>query len=235
MTSNLVMTGRPCPMQAAPVTIKIKEPGSALTHFIGMIAAATAAPFLLRHYAAGGADAVALLGALVFVLGMLLLYTASTCYHTFVAHSAANNLRLKKFDHMMIFMLIAGSYTPICLTVLRSSCGIALLLAVWAVAVLGMLFKYFWVTCPKWVSSVMYVAMGWLVVFAFPQLLPVMPRSAFLFLLWGGIVYTVGGIIYAMKFKLLNTVSPYFGSHEIFHLFVLAGNILQFIAIYQLY
>ncbi len=219
----------------APVSVRIKDPGSALTHFIGIIASVTAAPFILRHYAEQGADAEAVWSVSVFLFGMLLLYTASTAYHTFLPQSFSRQLWLKRFDHMMIFILIAASYTPLCLTVLRSGCGPMLLAFVWALALAGMLFKLFWVCCPKWVSSVIYVVMGWLCVLAFPELYHTLSHSAFLFLLWGGIVYTIGGVIYAMKFRWLNNVSPYFGSHEIFHLFVLAGNALQFIAIYLLF
>ena len=219
--------------ETEPVTIRVKEPGSALTHFMGFCAALTGAPFLLKRFYECGQDAVAMLGAVVFALSMLLLYGASTSYHTFYLKSDRANLRLKKFDHLSIFVLIAGTYTPLCLTVLRNSSGPLLLGLVWGIAIVGMCFKFFWVTCPKWVSTVLYVGMGWLCVIAFPDILANMPHPAFLKLLWGGIVYTMGGILYALKLKKLNAVSPYFGSHEIFHLFVMAGNILQFMALYE--
>lgn len=214
--------------------LHIKEPGSALTHFIGIIAAVTAAPFLIQHYTQDGADNLSVFSIIVFLLSMVLLYSASTAYHTFLFHDAEKNKRFRKTDHMMIFILIAGTYTPLCLTVLRSTSGLPLLAAVWALTILGMMFKYFWVTCPKWVSSAIYLFMGWLCVFAFPDLWAAMPRIAFYELLAGGIIYTVGAVIYAMKFKRLNEISPYFGSHEIFHLFVLGGNVMQFLAVYHL-
>ncbi len=213
-------------------TIRIKNPISALTHFIGLVAALTSGFFIVDHYLDRCADTISIFSVIVFVLSMALLYLASTTYHTFVLPEK-KDIILKKFDHLMIFILIAGSYTPVCLTVLRDNGGIFLLSLVWIVAILGMIFKLFWVTCPKWVSSVIYVCMGWLCVLAFPQILSSMDRNGFLFLLSGGIAYTIGGIIYAMKFKKLNTISPYFGSHEIFHIFVLIGNALQFITIYK--
>ncbi len=212
--------------------IRIKDPISALTHFMGFVAAFTSGFFMVDHYIDHGADGVSITSAIIFIISMLLLYAASTTYHTAVLPFKME-LILKKIDHLMIFVLIAGSYTPICLTILRDSGGKILLAAVWGVALLGMVFKLFWVTCPKWLSSVIYVCMGWLCVFAFPQILTRMDFHGFLFLLSGGIVYTVGSVIYAMKFKRLNEISPYFGSHEIFHIFVLLGNALQFVTIYK--
>ncbi len=213
-------------------TIRIKDPISALTHFMGFIAAFTSGFFMIDHYIDRGADAISIASVVIFILSMMLLYAASTTYHTVVL-SPKMDLLFKKIDHLMIFVLIAGSYTPICLTVLRDHGGILLLALVWGVAILGMVFKLFWVTCPKWLSSVIYVCMGWLCVFAFPQILEHMEFPGFLFLLSGGIVYTIGGVIYAMKFKKLNEISPYFGSHEIFHIFVLIGNALHMVTIYK--
>ena len=110
---------------------------------------------------------------------MVLLYAASTCYHTFDLSPHANKI-LKKTDHMMISILIAGTYTPVCLIALKPSTGTALCLAVWAMALGGILLKAFWVYCPKWISSVLYIGMGWLCVFALGQLWTNLPRAAFL-------------------------------------------------------
>ncbi|MCR5108834.1 MAG: hemolysin III family protein [Lachnospiraceae bacterium] len=214
------------------VLMKIKDPGSAITHFIGFAAAFISGPFLIRHYLERGAESLEVFSAVVFMVSMMLLYAASTLYHT-VKTCGNHGLVLKKLDHLMIFVLIAGTYTPICLTVLKDKGGIYLLLLVWGFAIAGMIFKLFWVTCPKWLSSVIYVSMGWLCVLRFPTLLECLDIRGFLFLLLGGIVYTAGGIIYALKFKRLNDISPYFGSHEIFHLFVLLGNALQFVTVYN--
>ncbi|MCR4923689.1 MAG: hemolysin III family protein [Lachnospiraceae bacterium] len=210
----------------------IKDPGSAITHFIGFIAALISLPFLIIHYIRRGADMISLLSVIIFAFSMMLLYAASTLYHTLVL-PRDKELIFKKVDHLMIFILICGSYTPVCLTILRDKGGIPLLILVWSIAILGMIFKLFWVTCPKWLSSIIYVSMGWLCLLAFPQILSEMDFRGFLFLLIGGIAYTVGGIIYAMKFKKLNEISPYFGSHEIFHVFVLVGNALHFVSIFE--
>ena len=115
---------------------------------------------------------------------------------------------------MMISVLIAGSYTPVCLLVLRGKIGIILLTIVWSIAITGILIKAFWVYCPKWVSSILYIGMGWTCILALPQILEALSPAAFGWLLAGGIMYTVGGVIYALKLSIFNNRHKYFGSHE---------------------
>ncbi len=132
----------------------------------------------------------------------------------------------------MIFVLIAGSYTPVCLIVLGGDVGYTMLALVWGIAVAGMLVKACWITCPKWFSSVIYIAMGWVCVLVFGRLLDTLCAAAFLWLLAGGLIYTAGGVIYALKLPLFNTRHKAFGSHEVFHLFVMAGSMCHFIFMY---
>ena len=160
-----------------------------------------------------------------------MLYAASTTYHTFDISEKVNTV-LKKIDHMMISVLIAGSYTPVCLLVIGGRKGITLLCIVWAFATVGILIKAFWVFCPKWVSSVLYIGMGWTCVLAFSTILDNLSAAAFGWLLAGGIIYTVGGVIYALKLPIFNSKHKNFGSHEIFHLFVMGGSICHFIVMY---
>ena len=167
----------------------------------------------------------------VFALSMVLLYAASTTYHT-VDSTDKVNRRLRKLDHMMIFVLIAGSYTPICLITLRGPQGTALCTAVWAVALAGIAIKALWITCPKWFSSVLYIAMGWLCVFAVVPIVKALSPAGFGWLLAGGIIYTAGGVIYALKLPLFNARHKAFGTHEIFHLFVMAGSACHFVLMY---
>ena len=212
------------------MTLSIKDPGSALTHFIGMILAGLAAtPLLVLAAKDGGRYAVPALA--IFAASMILLYGASTTYHTFNISEKVNKV-LRKIDHMMIFILIAGSYTPICVIPLRDTVGIPLLILVWAVAIAGMLIKAFWITCPKWFSSTIYIAMGWVCVLVFGPLLKTLSTPAFLWLLAGGIIYTVGGVIYALKLPIFNAKHKFFGSHEVFHLFVMGGSVCHFIFMY---
>lgn len=208
----------------------IKDPGSAITHFIGMLMAIFAAvPLLIK--AAREPDHIYIISLAVYAASLILLYAASTTYHTFDKSEKINTI-LKKIDHMMISVLIAGSYTPICLLVLDKKTGVPLLLLVWGIAIAGILIKAFWVYCPKWVSSVLYIGMGWTCVLAFTQILNSLPKAAFFWLLAGGIIYTVGGIIYALKLPIFNNKHKNFGSHEIFHLFVMGGSACHFIVMY---
>ena len=208
----------------------IKEPGSAITHFIGMLMAIFAAvPLLIK--AAHEPSRIYIISLTIYAASLILLYAASTTYHTFDISAKVNTV-LKKIDHMMISVLIAGSYTPVCLIVLKGKTGIILLSIVWAIAVAGILIKAFWVYCPKWVSSVLYIGMGWTCVLAFTQILNNMSPAAFGWLLSGGIIYTAGGVIYALKLPLFNNRHKNFGSHEIFHLFVMGGSACHFVVMY---
>ncbi len=210
---------------------KLKDPGSAITHFIGMLMAMfSTLPLLIR--ASNSPEKVHVISLAIFALSLILLYTASTVYHTFDLTDKINR-RLKKFDHMMIFILIAGTYTPICLIPLNGKTGISLLIAIWGMAILGICLKAFWVYCPKWVSSVIYITMGWTCVLAFTPLMSALPSAAFGWLLAGGIIYTIGGLIYALKLPIFNQKHPNFGTHEIFHLFCLGGSICHFIFMYR--
>lgn len=210
---------------------RLKEPGSAITHFIGMLMAIFAAvPLLIK--AAGEPGRVYLVSAAVFIVSMILLYGASTTYHSLDLSEKTNTI-LKKLDHMMIFVLIAGSYTPICLLVLGGKTGTYMLILVWGVAIAGILIKAFWVFCPKWVSSVLYIGMGWICVLAFTKILHALTPAAFGWLLAGGVIYTIGGIIYALKLPIFNGKHKNFGSHEIFHLFVMGGSFCHLVLMYK--
>ncbi len=211
-------------------TFKVKDPGSAATHFIGMLMAIFAAiPLLIK--AAHEPGSIYMVSMAIYAASLILLYAASTIYHTFNLSEKKNTI-LKKIDHMMIFVLIAGSYTPICLLELGGKTGWALFFLVWGIALTGICIKAFWVYCPKWVSSVLYISMGWICVLVFGQILDALPKAGFGWLLAGGIIYTVGGIIYALKLPIFNARHKYFGSHEIFHIFVMLGSACHFIVMY---
>lgn len=209
------------------MSLKIREPGSAITHFIAMLLALfSAAPLLVRS--ALRSDATSLAAMSVFICSMILLYGASTLYHS-VNVSGRLLCAFKKLDHMMIFILIAGTYTPVCLITLKGTVGFLLLAAVWGIALTGILIKAFWIYCPKWFSSILYISMGWICLSVIGKLWSLLPLPAFLWLLSGGVIYTIGGIIYALKLPFFNARHKFFGSHEIFHLFVMAGSLCHFI------
>ena len=207
----------------------IKDPGSAITHFIGFLMAIVFSfPLLIK---AAHVSRTELLCMLIFMLSMILLYAASTTYHTFDINGDVNRI-LQKIDHSAISVLIAGTYTPVCVLILKQPTGRNLCILVWSIAIVGILIKMFWITCPKWFSSILYISMGWACVTAFPSLLSDLPRVAFYWFLAGGILYTAGGVIYALKLEPFNSRHRYFGTHEIFHLFVMGGSVCHFIAMY---
>lgn len=209
--------------------ITIREPGSAITHFIAWLFAVIAAsPLIVKAWDSSPLTAMAM-G--IFSASMILLYGASTTYHSVAVSDKVLKI-FRKIDHMMIFVLIAGSYTPVCLIVLGGKIGYTLLFLVWGTAIVGMTLKAFWITCPKWFSSVIYIAMGWICVLVFGTLWDTLTPAAFAWLLAGGIIYTIGGVLYALKLPVFNSIHKNFGSHEIFHLFVMGGSICHFIFMY---
>lgn len=214
------------------MTITIREPGSAITHLLAMLMTMFGAtPLLIRAVLSG--DGIMFMAMIIFVSSMFLLYTASTLYHSVNIGGKVLTF-FRKMDHMMIFVLIAGSYTPVCLLVLDPKSGSILLASVWGLAAIGMLIKALWITCPKWFSSIIYISMGWTCLGVFGQLLDKLTPVQFWLLVSGGIFYTVGGIIYALKFPVFGGKYKYFGAHELFHVFVMLGSACHFIFMFFL-
>ncbi|MDO4531068.1 MAG: hemolysin III family protein [Bacillota bacterium] len=197
--------------------IWVRDPLSALTHFIGFLMVLPAAVGMLQLCDTGREMAA----FLIFSFSLMLLYGASTIYHT-LCLSAEKIAFLRRIDHMMIFVLIAGTYTPVCLLTLEGKWGTILLAAIWSIAIAGMFMKIFWMGAPRWLSTMIYVVMGWLSVTAFVPLLHAVGWSGFFLLLTGGIAYTVGALIYGLKKPNLAFLKG-FGFHEIFHVFVMIG------------
>lgn len=211
--------------------ITIREPGSAITHFIGMMLAVFASvPLLIKAGVGSGTECLVAMG--VFMCSMVLLYGASATYHSVTVSDKILRI-FRKIDHMMIFVLIAGSYTPVCLIVLGGRQGYILLSVVWGIALVGITIKALWITCPKWFSSMIYIAMGWVCLGVFGTLWNTLPHKAFLWLLVGGIIYTIGGVIYALKLPIFNNKHKNFGSHEIFHVFVMLGSFCHFVFMFM--
>ena len=209
---------------------KLREPGSAVTHLIALILTLAAAGPLIR-VAGFTPDRKAALT--VFVWSMATLYLASTLFHAICA-SPRSSLHLQRFDHASIYLLIAGSYTPICVISLDKPYGYELLAVVWTIGLAGILATLFVRHFPKWISAVIYIAMGWMAAFSLPRLAGCLSIHALSWLVAGGIVYTIGGIIYALKMENFNRRHPNFGNHEIFHLFVMAGSFCHFVMMFLL-
>ncbi|WP_026511657.1 PAQR family membrane homeostasis protein TrhA [Butyrivibrio sp. LC3010] len=210
--------------------ISLREPGSSLTHLAAMFLTAGAGlPLLLK---AADFGKIYVLAMLIFVVSMILLYGASAFYHAITLSPQIIRI-FRKIDHSMIFILIAGSYTPVCIIILNPTIGMSLLIAVWTLAFLGILLKLAWINCPRWLSSTIYIALGWSAILVMKPIYTTISHQAFIWLLTGGIIYTLGGIIYALKLENFNKKHPYFSSHVIFHLFVMAGSFCHFIFMYQ--
>ncbi|WP_010238416.1 PAQR family membrane homeostasis protein TrhA [Clostridium arbusti] len=203
---------------------KFREPVSGLTHLFG-VAISIVGLIVLVDYALRLNNLWHISAFVVFGVSLILLYSASTVYHLTSASKKVIKV-LRRIDHSMIYVLIAGSYTPICLIALRGRIGFTILAVIWALAIFGIIVKNFWFTAPRWLSTFFYIFMGWLVIVAIFPLARVFTTSAIMWLVLGGISYTVGGLIYG--FQLPKMKNRYFGSHEIFHIFVLVGSFCHY-------
>ena len=209
--------------------LKAKDPISWLTHFICLILAIISTPLILGKAIYHNIGLTFTISIIIFMLNMMILYAASSIYHYFNI-SEKINLILKRIDHCSIFLLISGTYTPVCVIALNNIKGYAMLIAVWVLALAGIIFKLFWVTCPKWVSSIMYIGLGWLVIFNLKTVISSLTLAQFTWLLIGGLFYTIGGVIYALKPKIFKKEElTGFGNHELFHIFVMLGTFCHFI------
>jgi len=206
-----------------------REITSALTHLGGAIFAVIGMIMLLYN-AIQSNNTMSIIAFIIFGLSMILLYSTSTIYHFIDASRKNAKLVMRKLDHIMIFVLISGTYTPICLLTLQNSVGYKLLSVVWSITLIGVFIKIFWINAPRWISSGLYIGMGWISVLVFSPLVKSMALGGVLWLVLGGLMYTVGGVIYGLKKP--NIDKPWFGFHELFHLFVLAGTFCHFIMMY---
>ena len=166
----------------------------------------------------------------VFGLSLVLLYSASAVYHLAAVREKAKQW-LRRIDHMMVFMLIAGTYTPFCLIALWQQGGEWLLGAVWILGAAGMVFRAVWLKAPRWLYLGAYLAMGWLVVVVAVPLVQTLPPAALSLLGLGGLSYTTGAVFYGLRWPRL--LPGVFSFHELWHLFVLAGSALHFWSVYR--
>lgn len=197
-----------------------EEIANSVSHGIGAALAVAAIPICVVISVSHGGG-VALAAALIYTISMLLEYLASTLYHALVPLPAKKVFKV--LDHSAIYLFIAGSYTPFCLITLANSNGLLLCIGVWALAIVGIAFEAFWVYRPRWISAVIYLLLGWCVVGFLPALISSLAFPGLMLLLAGGICYSIGCVFYVLK-KI-----PYM--HTVFHLWVLAGSILQFLSI----
>ena len=202
---------------------RAKEPFNSYSHMLGVLLSIAALVALVVQSRGHVARVV---GFSIYGASLILLYSASTIYHWLHVSPRGNDF-LRRLDHVAIFVLIAGSYTPVCLVTLRGGWGWSLFSIVWSMALAGAVLKLFFRHLPAWATAVVYVSMGWVAVVAIGPLVHSFPVTGLLWLLAGGLAYTLGAVIYAVERP--DPFPQVFGHHEIFHIFVLAGSALHFV------
>ncbi|WP_102399275.1 PAQR family membrane homeostasis protein TrhA [Haloimpatiens massiliensis] len=203
---------------------KMREPVSGLTHLLG-VGLSILGLILLIHNSLVFSKPYYIPGFVIFGVSSILLYTASSVYHLLSVQEKIIKV-LRRVDHSMIYILIAGTYTPICLIALKGTLSKVLFITIWTLAAVGIMLKIFWFNAPRWLSTLFYVIMGWIAVIAIYPLWKTLSPSGIFWLIAGGLSYTIGAVIYATKRPRI--ASKIFGFHEIFHLFVMLGSFCHF-------
>ena len=203
-----------------------REPVSGLIHLVSAGLALIGTVFLL---VIGDSGTIKFLSLLVYGLSLVMLFTASSLYHL-VRMPDADTSKLRKFDHTAIYLLIAGTYTPICLNYLEGGLRWGFFALIWGLALAGVMVKLFVIRAPRWVTAGIYLVMGWLAVFVIKPLITVMPVGGLVWMLVGGVLYTVGAVIYITKKP--DFAPGVFGFHELWHVFVSLGAFSHFIMVY---
>ncbi|MGG0893032.1 PAQR family membrane homeostasis protein TrhA [Cytobacillus horneckiae] len=211
------------------MTAYIREPINSLTHLAGAILSFIALLAMVIKASLTTASPMDIAAVIIFGISMMLLYSASAAYHMIIAKGKVIAF-FRKIDHSMIFVLIAGSYAPFCLISLDGALGSGIFTFVAVTAILGVVFKMVWFNCPRWLSTCLYIVLGWVIVFAFAPLSKTLSIGGLLLLLQGGIFYTIGGVIYAVKPKFMEF--KHLGFHEIFHIFIMLGTTCHFLSVY---
>ena len=207
------------------VITKLREPFNGLSHLGGAIAALFGQIGLLII----GWDGISkIISVLVYGLSLIMLFSASAAYHLAKAGPKTMQI-LRKLDHSAIFLLIAGTYTPFCLNAFTGFYRWGLLAIIWSIAVIGISIKIFYISAPRWLNAVVYVLMGWLCITAIGEMTVALTTFSMLWLIAGGIIYTLGALVYATK--IFNFIPGKFGFHEVWHIFVLLGAMAHFIAV----
>ena len=208
---------------------KLREPVSGLTHLFGALMSIIAL-YILVTSSAFKNNIWGIVASSIFGSSLILLYSASSIYHLSMVSEKAIKV-LRRIDHSMIYVLIAGSYTPICLITLRGPWGWSIFGVIWSFALLGILIKNFWFSAPRWLSTSFYIIMGWTLIVAIFPLSKVLPSAGMFWLFAGGIAYTIGGVIYGTKWPKI----PFkqFSFHETFHIFVLIGSFCHFWLVFK--
>ncbi|WP_258880760.1 PAQR family membrane homeostasis protein TrhA [Clostridium estertheticum] len=197
---------------------------SGIIHIVGGVLA-IAALVLLVVFSSLKATAWHIVSFSIFGTTLVLLYTMSSLYHMLPVGSKVQKV-FRYFDHMAIYLLIAGTYTPIALIPLRGGWGWSMFGVIWGLAIMGIIWKSISTGKSRTVSTILYVLMGWVIIIAFHPMIKTIPIGGLFWLVLGGLFYSIGGIIYGLKKPNFNI--PWFGFHEIFHVFIILGSFCHF-------
>lgn len=206
----------------------VREPFNAYSHLVGAIGSVILLVYLIIN--SSGDPGWSRISFIVYGVTVFLMFASSALYHA-INVSFKTEERFRMIDHIMIYLVIAGTYTPICTIVLGGSWRLWMLIGIWSFALIGIIKKLFWMSAPRWFSTVLYLLMGWISVIIFPKLWEQLPHMFSYWIAIGGLFYTVGAIIYGIKKP--NPFPEKFGFHEIWHLFVLGGAFSHFWGIYK--
>lgn len=207
----------------------MREPFNGLSHLFGAVLGAIALIAMMMKGVTLGASTLTFTALTLFGVSMILLYASSAIYHMVIAKDHVIHM-LRRLDHSMIYLLIAGTYAPFCLIALKGTTGYVLFSMISLMAFFGILFKMIWFNCPRWISTALYIGMGWIIVFLGAPLAEILGTQGLFFLILGGILYTIGGVIYGLKPNI--SFIQKLGFHEIFHIFILLGTISHFICVF---
>jgi len=204
---------------------KLREPVNSLTHWAGAILALAG---LIALLIVGWGTPIKVVSLIIYGASLIFLFSASATYHMVRVKDKALEI-FRKIDHSAIFCLIAGTYTPFCLNAFTGFWKWGMLTIIWSLAIIGIVIKIFIIRSPRWLNAVIYVAMGWLCVGASEQLLAALPAWVLTWLIIGGVIYTLGAVVYSTK--MFNFVPGVFGFHEVWHIFVLLAAAAHFVAV----
>lgn len=211
------------------LTSKLKEPVSGLSHLLGLFLS-VAGMIVLIYFSFIKGNPLHIISFTIYGISLILLYSASAIYHLLPLGEDGRH-SLLKFDQTMIFVLIAGTYTPVCLIALRGDLGMNLLTSIWLIALLGIILRVFWDSLPSWLPVVLYLIMGHFFFLAYTPIVKAMPEGAFRWLISGGFFYTSGTVVYALKRPVI--IPKVLESHELWHFFVLLGSFCHFWMMYK--
>lgn len=207
----------------------LRDPISSVTHLIaGGLSIVALILLVSKQLLIGNVNYMLFVSSIIFGVSLILLYFTSGIYHAICARKEKAIRMMKKLDHSMIYILIAGSYSPFCLYVLPKKIGVPVFAILWAIAILGITLKILWINMPRVLSTALYIGMGWVALFVIKDLYVSLVPQAFFLLVLGGVLYTIGGVIYAIKkpnFKNWNF-------HDIFHVFTMLGSLSHFLLVF---